>query len=98
MSKGSFDALVDKGIKVFALNPLMYYDIGPLDQSVKVFNWNALPPKYPLIDGDHLNIVYHASEWSKNLLNSHLAEELKKFIELQSNVNFIHIMEWYGHN
>jgi len=92
LSDGAFKALVDNGIDVFALAPLKDYDYSYIDGSVKIFNWNAMPPKYPIVKNEDLNIVYHASTWSNNLLDGEKVVELKRFMQSQDSICFKYMM------
>jgi len=88
MSDGSFEACKKMGIEMLALSPYADYRNRNIEFAKAIY-FDALPPIYPLIKKDKIEIVYHASEWSKNFLNDELANDLIKFLSLESKPEFV---------
>lgn len=91
MSGGSLMASKKMGIKILALSPYMAYDHGnvALDQFAKIIYFDSLPPIYPLIKKDKVEIVYHASQWNKNILDKKQIEDLTSYISSSNKNEFV---------
>jgi hypothetical protein len=86
LSRESFCACMENGIKILALSPYMQYNGQDImfGKSAKVIYLDSLPPIYPLVKKNKLSIVYHASMWSKNILDDDRSKELVNFVRMNS--------------
>lgn len=82
MSEDSFIACRNSGIKILALSPYKEYNNRDVkfNKVAKVIYFDCLPPVYPLLKKDKIEIVYHASEWNKNILDNKQVGELSRFL------------------
>lgn len=92
MSPAAIRAAKDLGIKILALSPKDYakniYDGAEITFD-KVIYYNCNPPFDRLeAFSPYTEIVYHACEWDSNYLNEEKTEQLKVFINSQSNIEF----------
>lgn len=92
MSAASIRAAKDLGIKILALSPKDYAKniyAGAEIAFDKVIYYNCNPPFDRLeAFSPYTEIVYHACEWDSNYLNEEKTEQLKVFINSQSNIEF----------
>ena len=94
LSPGSFAALIESGIDIFALSPEKYAieTYGGLENEVDCIMYNVNPPFKPLKLSPKTEIVYHACEWDQNYLSKTMKKQLEDFLKLNKEsieFNFI---------
>jgi len=92
MSSDAINVAQQMGIEILALSPKEYakkiYD-GAENTFSKVVYYNCNPPFDALqAFSPYTEIVYHACEWDSNYLSEEKTDELKKFIQSQTDVEF----------
>ena len=96
MNPNAFRALSDRGFDLFAL--------ADLDHALKTYSGahfqythtmaSQFPPFVPLGQQQKCGIVYHASEWDSNFLNSEKTGELINFINLSDEKDFVFLEDF----